>query len=98
MHARIHGGIFTKQRREREIPIRTDLQRAVFNEAKLLAGKGSPIPEEMSYVEQLQRFKAQCTKAHIRRVHGLRHAYAEQRYREQPTQWWRHERRPQGRN
>lgn len=69
-------------RREREIPIRTDLQRAVLNEAKLLAGKGSLIPEDMSYVDQLQRFKAQCEKAQIRRVQGLRHGYAEQRYKE----------------
>jgi len=69
-------------RRGREIPIRTGLQRTILNEAKLLAGKGSLIPEEMSYVNQLQRFKAQCEKAHISRVQGLRHAYAEQRYKE----------------
>ena len=68
--------------REREIPIRTDLQRAVLDDAKRLAGTGSQIPEDMSYVDQLQRFKGQCAKANIRHVHGLRYAYAEQRYKE----------------
>jgi Phage integrase, N-terminal/Integrase len=69
-------------RRGSEIAIRTDLQRTVLNEAKKLAGKGSLIPKEMSYVEQLQRFKAQCMKAHIHGVHGYRQAYAKQRYKE----------------
>ncbi len=73
---------WTKGGREREVPIRTDAQRAVLDEAKVLAGKGSLIPASMRYVEQLRRFRHQCEKAGIHKVHGHRHAYAQARYRE----------------
>jgi integrase len=73
---------WTKGGRERDIPIRNETQRALLNEAKALVGKGSLIPEEMSYVDQLNRFKAQTAQAGIDRVHGLRHAYAQERYAE----------------
>ena len=36
----------------------------------------------MTYVQQLQRFKAQCMAAGIQHVHGHRHQYAQERYRE----------------
>jgi hypothetical protein len=36
----------------------------------------------MTYVTQLQRFKAQCMAAGISNVHGHRHHYAQQRYRD----------------
>ena len=36
----------------------------------------------MSYKQQLERFKSQCDKAGIHRVHGHRHQYAQERYRE----------------
>jgi site-specific recombinase XerD len=71
---------WTKGGKYREIPISTAAQRAALDEAKSLAGKGSLIPEEMRYKGQLERFKAQCDKAGISRVHGLRHHYAQQRY------------------
>ena len=71
-----------KGRRAREIPIRNAEQRRVLDKAKLLAGNGSLIPKGMKYVDQLQRFKAQCDKAGIDHVHGLRHRYAQKRYRE----------------
>ena len=73
---------WTKGGREREIPIRTDAQRAVLEEAKAFAGKGSLIPADMRYVEQLRRFTHQCEKAGIHNVHGHRHLYAQERYRE----------------
>ena len=77
---------WTKGGREREIPISTPEQRKVLDAAKALAGSGSLIPKNMSYVEQLNRFKAQCAKAGIRHVHGHRHYYAQLRY-EQLTGW-----------
>ncbi len=77
---------WTKGGRAREIPIRTEQQRMVLDEAKRLAGKGSLIPPGMSYKEQLERFKAQCQAAGIYHVHGLRHKYAQDRYREL-TSW-----------
>ncbi len=68
--------------RAREIPIRTDEQRQLLNEAKAFAGSGSLIPPDKKYVEQLRRFEHQCQRAGIHRVHGHRHAYAQARYLE----------------
>lgn len=73
---------WTKGGRAREIPICSDQQRQLLAEVKQLAGKGSLIPAERNYVQQLQRFKAQCQAAGIHHVHGHRHRYAQQRYRE----------------
>jgi site-specific recombinase XerC len=77
---------WTKGGKYREVPIGTSEQRALLNEAKQLAGSGSLIPPELRYRDQLQRFKAQCAKAGIHGVHGLRHQYAQQRY-EKLTGW-----------
>jgi hypothetical protein len=71
-----------KGRRAREILIRNAEQRRVLDEAKRFAGKGSLIPADRSYVEQLHRFEYQCDRAGIHRVHGHRHQYAQERYRE----------------
>jgi Phage integrase, N-terminal/Integrase len=71
-----------KGRRAREIPIHNAEQRRVMDEAKRFAGKGSLIPADRSYVEQLHRFEYQCDRAGIHRVHGHRHRYAQERYRE----------------
>ena len=57
-------------------------QRAVLEAAKALAGKGSLIPAQLRYRDQLNRFRAQCDKAGIHGVHGLRHEYAQRRYAE----------------
>ena len=73
---------WAKGRRAREIPIRNADQRQVLDEAKRLAGKGSLIPAGRSYVQQLHRFEYQCDRAGIHRVHGHRHQYAQERYRE----------------
>ncbi len=71
---------WTKGGKEREFPIRTEVQRELLGQAKKLGGAGSLIPTEMSYKEQLNRFKAQTAREGIDRVHGLRHAYAQARY------------------
>jgi site-specific recombinase XerC len=73
---------WTKGGKYREIPIRTAAQRALLDAAKQLAGAGSLIPAELRYRDQLQRFKSQCASAGIHGVHGLRHQYAQNRYRE----------------
>ena len=73
---------WTKGGRAREIPIRHVEQRQVLDEAKRVAGRGSLIPADRSYVQQLRRFEYQCDKADIHRVHGHRHQYAQARYRE----------------
>jgi hypothetical protein len=75
-------GSWTKGGRSREIPIRNEEQRRILDQAKTLAGSGSLIPEHRSYIDQLRHFQRQTADADIRKVHGLRHAYAHQRYRE----------------
>lgn len=77
---------WTKGGKYREIAIRTPEQRQVLNEAKRLAANGSLIPASMRYRDQLQRFRTQCDKTGIHGVHGLRHRYAQERYR-QLTGW-----------
>jgi len=71
-----------KGKRAREIPIRNAEQRRVLDEAKNFVGKGSLIPADRSYVEQLHRFEYQCDRAGIHRAHDHRHQYAQERYRE----------------
>ena len=73
---------WTKGGKEREVPITTAQQRAVLDAAKALAGKGSLIPAQLRYRDQLNRFRAQCDNAGIHGVHGLRHEYAQRRYAE----------------
>jgi hypothetical protein len=68
--------------RPREIPIRTDEQGALLEAAKALAHGGSLIPLDQSYKAHLRQFRAQCERAGIHKVHGHRHSYAQQRYRE----------------
>jgi site-specific recombinase XerC len=73
---------WTKGGREREVPIRNKEQRQLIDEAKKLAGRGSLIPSDKRYVEQLRIFEHQCTTANIHQVHGHRHQYAQTRYKE----------------
>jgi len=71
---------WTKGGRYREIPVGTEAQRAVLDEAKRLADGGSLIPANLNYRDQLKAFRAQCQRVGINGVHGLRHRYAQTRY------------------
>ncbi len=73
---------WTKGGRAREIPIRTEAQRAVLDKARALAGKGSLIPSHKNYVQQMKLYEGQCIRAGLSRMHGLRHAYAQRRFEE----------------
>jgi integrase len=75
-------GSWTKGGRSREIPIRNEAQRQLLDQAKALTRRDSLIPKHLRYVDQLQNFRRQIGEAGIRRVHGLRHEYAQRRYRE----------------
>ncbi|MCZ4339880.1 phage integrase N-terminal domain-containing protein [Shewanella colwelliana] len=66
--------------RDRTIPILTEQQRALLQEAKLLAAGRSLIPKERTYKEQVKRYENTCIKIGLDRAHGLRHHYAQQRY------------------
>ena len=72
--------------RERAIPIRNDEQRQLLDAAKALAKGGSLIPVDKTYKEHLRQFRTQCDRAKIHKVHGHRHRYAQERYREL-THW-----------
>lgn len=67
--------------RARELAIRTPDQRAALREAHALAGRGSLIPPERTYVQQRRAYERQTARAGLSQNHGLRHAYAQERYR-----------------
>jgi integrase len=77
---------WTKGGRPRTVPIRTDAQRAVLEDAKALAGLGSLIPSDRQYIQQLRIYERQTANAGLSKMHGLRHAYAQRRY-EELTGW-----------
>jgi len=77
---------WTKGGRERTIPVRTEAQRDVLNRARRLAGFGSLIPSNRNYVQQLRVYEGNTLRAGLSQMHGLRHAYAQQRY-EELTGW-----------
>lgn len=70
--------------RERVIPIRTAEQREWLEKAKALAKneKNSLIPEGKSYIQHRYIYDKQVQRGDLRNLHGLRHAYAQQRYKE----------------
>lgn len=73
---------WTKGGRAREIPIRTARWCAVLDRAHEIAGSGALIPPERSYVQHLKVYERKCQDAGFSKLHGLRHAYAQERYRE----------------
>jgi len=76
-------GSWCKGGRPREIPIITQHQRDLLEEAKKLAKhtrEGSLIPGPRKYIQQAECFKKATQRAGIPRTHGLRHAYAQRRY------------------
>lgn len=73
---------WTKGGRDREIPIRTAQQRAALDRAHQAAGSGSLIPPGLSYVQHLKVYERKVVNAGFSKLHGLRHAYAQQRYQE----------------
>lgn len=73
---------WTKGGRPRSIPITNDHQRMVLREAKDLAKSGALIPPHLNYIQQQHRYDRLTRKAGMRKLHGLRHDYAQRRYRE----------------
>lgn len=76
----------TKGGRYREIEITHPRQLEVLEEVRALAGTGSLIPSGTTYREYLNRYKHQTRAAGLGNAHGLRHAWAQFRYR-QLTGW-----------
>lgn len=68
--------------RAREIPVKTNYQRDVLARALAVAGAGSMIPAEKKYVEWLGTYEQSTRRAGLSKMHGLRHAYAQNLYKE----------------
>ena len=77
---------WAKGGRAREIPIWNEGQRAVLDAARRLAGGRSLIPGGRSYAAQRKVYERQTDAAGLARMHGLRHAFAQERY-EALTGW-----------
>ena len=77
---------WTKGGKARVIPIRTENQREVLDRAHSLAGKGALIPSSRNYKQQVRIYDGHVLRAGLSKMHGLRHAYAQQRY-EELTGW-----------
>lgn len=74
-------GSWTKGGRYREVPILSAHQRQVLNVARSVASRGALIPEGRSYKQQLKAYEYHTSRAGLRNTHGLRHAYAQWRYK-----------------
>jgi hypothetical protein len=77
---------WTKGGKARTLPVRTTQQRQVLDRARRLAGKGSLIPSNRNYRQQVRIYEGHTLRAGLSKMHGLRHAYAQQRY-EELTGW-----------
>ena len=74
-------GSWTKGGRPREIPITTPYQRELLNLTRTIAGGGSMIPNDRSLVNWLEVYLHVLHRHRLRNLHGLRHGYAQRRYR-----------------
>ncbi|MDI3829299.1 integrase domain-containing protein [Pseudomonas aeruginosa] len=79
-------GSWTKGGRERTVPITTTEQRDALQAAHHLAGTGSLIPANKTFIQQRHVYDGQCKAAGLSHMHGLRHQYAQSRY-ETLTGW-----------
>ena len=73
-------GSWTKGGRPREVPIRTAAQREVLDRAKALARSGALIPPTRRYAEQRRVYERETARVGLSNMHGLRHAYAQERF------------------
>lgn len=69
-----------KGKRSREIPITNSRQRELLNEIKSSRGGKSLIPSNLSYKQQMDKYKNTIPETGIGKGHGLRHNYAQSRY------------------
>lgn len=72
---------WTKGGRYREIPIHSERHRALLDEVAAHVGDGSLIPPEKPYIAHRKAFEYQTLKAGMVNLHGLRHNYAQYRYK-----------------
>ena len=75
-------GSWTKGGRPRTIPILQSDQRDLIDMVHASVGTLSLIPKHLSYIQQRNRLSKSTYRAGFRNLHGLRHGYAQRRYRE----------------
>lgn len=78
-HIRLKGS-WCKGGKPRTTPIINQQQRNVLDEAKSLFKKGSLIPPDKNYIQQLKHYENTLSEVGLHKQHGLRHHYAQQRY------------------
>ena len=66
----------------RQIPILTAAQRQLLDEVAAFTGSGSLIPADKQFIQQQRVYIRQIMNAGLSRMHGLRHQYAQRRFRE----------------
>lgn len=70
--------------RERDVPVRTEEQRYWLDQAKAFVKHPSDslIPRDKSYIQHRYNYTNVTSRAGLKNLHGLRHAYAQARFRE----------------
>lgn len=72
----------------RVLQVTTLAQREWLNKISMLVKSGeSLIPSDKTYRQQLSHYQAQTVQMGLSKLHGLRHAYAQRRYRELTTEF-----------
>ena len=74
-------GSWCKGGRPRSLKVRTQQQRTLLNKIKALTPRGSLIEKDKTYIQAVKIFEKHCQDNQLR-MHGLRHAYALDRYKE----------------
>ena len=80
-HIRLKGS-WTKGGKPRIIPISNTRQRHILDQIKQRVGQGYLIPPDKNYIQQLKRYERETARAGLHKLHGLRHQYAQDRYRQ----------------
>jgi len=73
---------WTKGGRARSIPITNEYQRSLLDYMQQVVSRGSLIPNDKSYIQFVRTYYEVTKAAGITKPHGLRHQYAQNRYRE----------------
>lgn len=73
---------WTKGGIERDIPVISKDQRDLLEKIKAEYPNQSLIPKGSSYIQQRKRYDQAVSKSNYTNLHGLRHAYAQTRYKE----------------
>lgn len=73
---------WTKGGKYREIRITHPRQREILDRVADLADGGSLIPSELTYIKHLKAYEYQTLKTGITNTHGLRHMWAQWRYKQ----------------